>query len=151
MTNETNGSPDGGHGLPSVDEVIDSARDLSGVERPILPPDPAIGTRGAPASGASVGLAMADAGHGVVAATAHGDDQGLDNAAPSAHGAAPGHAASAPDGHAGGHLDPHGAHDPRDTNLGPPDLESWSAGILGVMVALAVAICFALGTGALAT
>ena len=94
---------------------------------------------------------MADAGHGVVVATAHGNEQDPGNAAPSAHGAAPGHGASAPDGNAGGHLDPHGAHDPRDTNLGPPDLESWSAGILGVMVALAVAICFALATGVLAT
>ena len=154
MTIESTGSPDAGHELPSVDEVIDSARDLSGVERPILPPDRATTS---PIVGSPVGAQMADAGHGAPATGTNGNGNVSGHGAsplhgtPTNHGPASGHASAAPDSHAGGHDDGHGAHDPRDTNLGPPDLASWSAGIIGVVIALVVAICFALATGVLAT
>jgi len=154
MTNESTGSPDAGQGLPTVDEVIDSARDLSGVERPVLPPDPAMAAASLAPTGASAGVSMADSGHGSVAASRHANGLASGHDASSGHGTASGNGSGAPDSHAGGHDDAHdvhGAHDPRDTNLGPPDLASWSAGIVGVAIALVVAFCFALASGVVAS
>ncbi|HVA87398.1 MAG TPA: hypothetical protein VNF73_13925 [Candidatus Saccharimonadales bacterium] len=150
--------------LPTADEVIGSARDLSGVERPELPPDPAasgptasspspyaaadLRTVHAPVAieAASIPSASATTGHGSAAAGGRGSGGvGRGAAAAGVHADVheAGHSPAAGDG------DAHGAHDPRDTNLGPPDLASWSAGVLGVLIALLVALCFALASGVL--
>ncbi len=61
----------------------------------------------------------------------------------SAHVSA-GHAAV---GHGDGHDAPQHGHD--DMGLGPVDLRMWGAGLLGVLIGLAGALCFALSTGRL--
>lgn len=63
----------------------------------------------------------------------------------------PGHEASAGDHHEPtDHGDDHGsdghAH-ADDGALGPIDPFAWGAGILGVGIAIAIAVCFALATG----
>jgi hypothetical protein len=61
---------------------------------------------------------------------------------------APGHAGAVAHHQTDDHGDDHGhddhAHD--EEPLGPIDLAAWGAGALGVMVGVAVALCFALAT-----
>ena len=45
--------------------------------------------------------------------------------------------------------DAHDEHGHAGEALGPVDLPAWGAGVLGVAVALVVAVCFAWSTGAL--
>jgi hypothetical protein len=53
-----------------------------------------------------------------------------------------------PDDHGGDHgHDDHTHAD--DDALGPIDLAAWGAGILGVVVALVIAVCFAVSTSAI--
>jgi hypothetical protein len=69
------------------------------------------------------------------------------------------HAADTP-GHAGAvaHHDPsdhgddhgHDDHAHAEEPLGPIDVRAWGAGILGVVLALVIAACFAVAIGALA-
>jgi hypothetical protein len=65
-----------------------------------------------------------------------------------AHGAtahmSTGHAPHAPSAHDGADDAEHG-HD--DMGLGPIDIRMWGAGLLGVAIGLAGALCFALSTG----
>ena len=51
------------------------------------------------------------------------------------------------------HGDDHGHDDHAHAaeGLGPIDVRAWGAGILGVILALVIAACFALATGGLAT
>jgi hypothetical protein len=69
------------------------------------------------------------------------------------------HAADAP-GHEGAvahhlpddHGDDHGHDDhahPDEETLGPINTAAWAAGIAGVAIGLAIALCFALATGAI--
>jgi hypothetical protein len=64
----------------------------------------------------------------------------------------PGHAGSAGLHHA---LDDHGddhGHDDHahaDVALGPIDVYAWGAGLVGIVIGVGIAACFALSTGAL--
>lgn len=53
-----------------------------------------------------------------------------------------------PDDHGGDHGHDDHAHADDDA-LGPIDLAAWGAGILGVVVALVIAVCFAVSTSAI--
>jgi hypothetical protein len=52
----------------------------------------------------------------------------------------------APDDHGGDHG--HDDHAHGEEALGPIDVAAWGAGLLGVVVSVAIAACFALATGA---
>ncbi len=62
----------------------------------------------------------------------------------------PANALGEEDAHGNGHDDGHGsAHGHLDEALGPVDIVAWGAGVLGVAIGLATALCFALATGLL--
>lgn len=65
---------------------------------------------------------------------------------------APGHEGAVghhlPDDHGEDHG--HDDHAHADETLGPIDAAAWGAGIAGVLIGLAIALCFALATSALA-
>jgi hypothetical protein len=65
---------------------------------------------------------------------------------------APGHEGAVahhlPDDHGGDHGHDDHAHGDGE-GLGPIDTAAWSAGIAGVAIGLAIAVCFALATNAL--
>ena len=65
---------------------------------------------------------------------------------------APGHEGAVghhlPDDHGEDHG--HDDHAHADESLGPIDVAAWGAGIVGVLIGLAIALCFALATSVLA-
>lgn len=141
---------------PTVDQAVHDARELSGALRARESDAAAVATQAAAAAtqAAASRAPAADqpspAGRPAVVATeipAGGpSDPGSAAAgrstAPSAgHGssAATAHAATAP--HGGGHGAGH-----EEEALGPVDIAGWAAGILGVLVALLVTVCFVLAT-----
>jgi len=63
---------------------------------------------------------------------------------------APGHAGAAAHHATDDHGDDHGHddHAHEEEPLGPLDTAAWGAGVLGVVIALAIAACFVLATSA---
>jgi hypothetical protein len=65
-------------------------------------------------------------------------------------GDAPGHAGAvahhATDDHGGDHGHDDHAHEGEDAALGPIDVYAWGAGVLGVVIGAAIALCFAAAT-----
>jgi hypothetical protein len=64
---------------------------------------------------------------------------------------APGHAGAVAHHQADDHGDDHGHddHAHAESALGPIDVAAWSAGVLGVGIAILIAACFAVATGGL--
>ncbi len=64
---------------------------------------------------------------------------------------APGHAGAVAHHETTDHGDDHGHddHAHAEEPLGPVDLAAWGAGVLGLVLGAAIAVCFALSTGAL--
>jgi hypothetical protein len=64
----------------------------------------------------------------------------------------PGHADAVAHHEVTDHGDDHGHddHAHADEPLGPIDVRAWGAGILGVVLALVIAACFGVATGAIA-
>jgi hypothetical protein len=129
----------GGTDLPPVDQVIHDIRESSGHLRAPESSEPLPGTRG-PGGPAEVSSAHMPTPAGTAVA---GAPPGTGH---EASGHAPGHAVVAGSAHAADAHDAHGDAHEHGEELGPIDWANWSAGAVGVALALLVTACFAMAT-----
>jgi hypothetical protein len=137
MTQEPR-TPSTGEALPPVDQVIHDIRESSGHLRTPESTEPLPGTR-APGGPAEASSAHTPTAPGTAVA---GAPPGTGHEA-SGHG--PGHGAASSAQAADAH-DAHGGEHEHGEELGPIDWANWSAGALGVALALVVTVCFVVAT-----